>query len=99
MRILNQHTFLSATTTAGTSSKYLTDYRIGDKIERTLQGTLTSGATVQLYTHVNLTNENTRHLVSTFSTSSFSTVIDGPVAAVEIVKSGASGTAWVDGLV
>lgn len=99
MRILNQHTFLSATTTASTSSKYLTDYRIGDKIERTIQGTLTGGAGVNIYTHVNLQNENTKHLVSTIVASSFSLVIDGPVAAIEVVKAGTTGTAWVDGLV
>lgn len=99
MRILNQHTFLSAATTVSTSSKYLTDYRFNDQTQRTLQGTLTGGAAVNIYTYVNTQNENTKHLVSTFTASAFSTVIDGPVAAIEVVKAGTTGTAWVDGLV
>ena len=98
-KILTQHTFMSSVTASGASASYLTDYRFDTATERTIQGMLTSGASIALYTHVNLTSENTRVLVSTFSSSSFVTIIEGPVAKIEVVKTSGGGTAWVDGLV
>jgi hypothetical protein len=90
--------FLDGVTTTAASATFLTDYRFNDVPQRTIQGVLTSDAHVQLYTYLDRDMNGTEHFVSTFTASSFSTVIEGPVAAIKVVMV-SGGTATVDGLV
>lgn len=97
-KVLKTHRFFDEVTTTGETAQYLTDYRFGGATERTIQGVLTSGAQVKLYTYTSPTDETVEHLVSTFAASTFSTVIDGPVAKIK-VEMVSGGTAWIEGLV
>lgn len=96
---LKEFRFLDGSTSASASGVYLTDFRFNDIPERTLQGVLTSGAGINIFTYANRSDETVEHLVSTFTASSFSTVIQGPVAKIKVEKVGTTGTAWVEGLV
>ena len=96
---LNTHTFLNGATAASASGLFFTDYRFNDIPERTIMGTLTSGAEVRVLAYVDPVNFLVAHTVSTVSASSFSLVVAGPVAAIKVEKVGASGTATVQGLV
>lgn len=98
MSELKTHRFMTSVTTTAASATYLTDYRFNDIPQRTIQGILTSGAKVNLYTYMSPSDETVGHLVSTFDASSFSTVIEGPVAKIKI-EMVSGGTAWVEGLV
>lgn len=98
-RVLNTHTFFDGEVSASVSASYLTDYRFGGDTDRTLMGTLTSGAEINIYAQVDPADTGIKHLVSTVSASSFSLVLDGPVAKITIEKVGSSGTANVQGLV
>ena len=93
-------TFLSSATASNASGSYLTDYRFEDgSAKRTIQGTLTGGSAVALYTYVHPTDETTGVLVSSYTTSSFTAVIEGPVAKIKVIKTSATGVADVQGLV
>lgn len=108
--------FIEAATavSAGAGIVIKTDYRFDDGgLQRTLFGSLTSGAEINLFLYATHTQDGQtssveiRHLETTISagsssfnaaTNTFSEVITGPITAVEVVKAGASGTATVIGI-
>lgn len=98
MPTLNLHNFLTSASVCGTSGSYLTDWVGGEQPERSLIGTLTAGAHIDVFVYLDK-NETIEHKVSTISASSFSLVLDGPVAKIKVIKTVASGTANVQGLV
>lgn len=103
------HLFLNAATTAsaGEDSRYLVDYRFDNGgLQRTVWGTLTSGAEVGLYYTVSANAVSVTHLETvvsagsssfTTATNSFVEVLNGPFKFAEVRKVGASGTATVIG--
>ncbi len=111
MTLRKPHTFLNSATAASVSSTFPCDYKLEDNNpQRTLYGTLTGGASVNLYLTVTDPEQGTviRHLEETVSvassayttaTNSFAFVINGPVSIIEVVKADGTGTATVIGLV
>jgi hypothetical protein len=99
MTLRTYHRFLDAATTASASNTYnLTDYRHDEAVVRTIQGTIQNGANVALTTYLHQTDDTVSVLVSTFG-ANFQYFIAGPVARIKVEKVGASGSAWVEGLV
>jgi hypothetical protein len=96
---LNIHRFLTAATTASASGSYATDYRFPTAVNRSIFGKLTGGARADLYVCANPLDLTVEVLASSFTTSSFSTIIEGPIAMIRVEKVGTTGTAWVEGLV
>ena len=96
---LRTHRFLTNESAQGAESTYLTDFRFNDIPDRTIQGVLLDGAEVSIFTYLDKEDDTVAHLVGTFSDPSFSTVIQGPVARIQVVKSNTAGTASVEGLV
>lgn len=104
------HTFLNddVSASAGAGDIHRTDYRFDHGgLERTLTGTLTSGAEVNVYLHFYDTSASVVHLETTISagsssytaaTTSFVEVYTGPFQGIEVRKAGASGTATVLGI-
>jgi hypothetical protein len=96
---LNSYRFLSSATAASASASYITDWRFPTEVKRTVFGRLDGGASVRLYVYGHPTDETIPVLTSTFTTSSFLATLDGPVAKIRVEKVGASGAAYVEGLV
>jgi hypothetical protein len=95
----NLHTFLSAATSASASATYKLDYRFDEAPTRTLMGTLTAGAHLNVFGALDPTGNGVEHLISVVSASSFMMVIEAPLGRLRLEKVGASGTATVQGLV
>jgi len=84
------------TSTSGTNGMKLADYRFDDGgLQRTVFGTLTSGAHLNLYVYPFPGDTTTKHLETvvsagsssfTTATNSFSEVVNGPFYALEGVK-------------
>lgn len=90
------------TSASGTNGLKRADYRFASDQNRTIFGTLTSGAHINLYVYPFPGDTTTKHLEAVISaessiyvsaTNSFSDVLNGPFHAVEAVKVCAGGGA------
>ena len=97
--MLTSYRFLDGATAASASATYLTDFRWQQHDVRSLTGRLDGGAQVTVTVYNSRTSSDIPVLVSTYSTSSFLLRLDYPVARIKVEKVGATGTAYVEGLV
>jgi len=110
MALRTIYSFLTSASAVSASGGFNTDYRFDDgTAQRTLFGTLTGGAEVNLYFSITdpTTGITIRHLETTISagsstfssaTNSFADAILSPVTRIEVVKANASGIATVIGI-
>lgn len=93
------HTFMSAETASGARDTYFPDYRFeAGSPRRTLQGIVSNGGAVAIYTGVD-PNSSSEVLVSVFTSTTFNFVLDYPIARITAVKTSGAGAITLKGLV